>query len=84
MPVSDEWPERDQWIDMRGTLCPAPVIALARAVKSCAVGEVAVVLADDPAAEFDIPAWCRMTRNTYISAELQDVGTAYAVRINEG
>ena len=84
MPVSDEWPERDQWIDKRGALCPAPVIALARAAKTCAVGEVVVVLADDPAAQFDIPAWCRMTRNTYIAAELQDVGTAYAVRINEG
>jgi tRNA 2-thiouridine synthesizing protein A len=37
-----------------------PVIALARAVPSVAVGEVVRVLADDPAAAVDIPAWCRL------------------------
>ena len=45
-------------------------------------GAVLVVLADDPAAEFDVPAWCRMTGNEYLSSALQETGTAYAVRIN--
>jgi cysteine desulfurase len=82
MPVSDEWPVRDQWIDELGNLCPAPVIALARAARSASAGAVLVVVADDPAAEFDIPAWCRMTGNEYLSSALHDSGTAYAVRIN--
>ena len=82
MPASDEWPARDQWIDERGNLCPAPVIALARASRTASVDAVLVVLADDPAAEFDIPAWCRMTGNEYLSSALQDSGTAYAARIN--
>jgi TusA-related sulfurtransferase len=82
MPASNEWPVRDQWIDERGNLCPAPVIALARAARSASANSVLVVLADDPAAEFDVPAWCRMTGNEYLASALQETGTAYAVRIN--
>ena len=82
MPASDNWPARDQWIDERGNRCPAPVIALARSSRMTSAGAVLVVLADDPAAEFDIPAWCRMTGNEYLCSALQETGTAYAVRIN--
>jgi len=81
MPASDMWPARDSWIDKRETLCPAPVIALAHASRGASRDDVIVVLADDPAAEFDIPAWCRMTGNTFVSQAPQDFGTAYAVQI---
>jgi tRNA 2-thiouridine synthesizing protein A len=47
-------------VDCRGQRCPLPVIALARAVPDVAVGGVVRVLADDPAAAVDIPAWCRL------------------------
>jgi len=47
-------------LDCRGQLCPLPVITLARRIGEVAVGERIVVLADDPAAATDIPAWCRM------------------------
>ncbi len=41
-----------------------------------------MVLADDPAAEFDIPAWCRMTGNALVDSQANQPGTAYLVRIN--
>jgi tRNA 2-thiouridine synthesizing protein A len=47
-------------LDCLGQRCPLPVIALARAIGSVAVGDVIRVLADDPAAGGDIAAWCRM------------------------
>ncbi len=81
MPASDHLPSRDTWIDERGALCPAPVIGLARASRTSESGTVIVVLADDPAAEFDIPAWCRMTGNEFVSATADGESTAYAVRI---
>ena len=84
MPASDEWPARDQWIDERGNRCPAPVIALARAARTASAGAVIVVMADDPAAEFDLPAWCRMTGNDFLASVAQESGTAYAVRISSG
>lgn len=52
-------------IDCLGQRCPLPVIALAKRLPDAAVGDVIRVLADDPAAANDIPAWCRMrARNT--------------------
>lgn len=47
-------------LDVRGMLCPLPVIALARAASGLSAGTVIVVLADDVAARSDIPAWTRL------------------------
>jgi TusA-related sulfurtransferase len=52
-------PVADVTVDARGRMCPAPVIELARAARRLGTGVVAV-LADDPAAATDIPAWCSM------------------------
>lgn len=58
-------------LDMRGTRCPAPIIALGRYLRAGATGPVAL-LADDPAAEIDVPAWCRLTGSELLSAEPVD------------
>lgn len=55
-------------LDERGKRCPLPVIALARAIQDVAVGSELTVLADDPAAQHDIPAWCRMRGHELVSA----------------
>ena len=47
-------------VDARGLRCPLPVIRLAAAAQEAAAGTVITVLATDPAARHDIPAWCRM------------------------
>jgi tRNA 2-thiouridine synthesizing protein A len=51
-----------------GQRCPLPVIALARRLPDLPVGAVLRVLADDPAAATDIPAWCRMRDQEYVGA----------------
>jgi cysteine desulfurase len=48
-------------LDSRGRRCPLPVLDLARALPELPIGGELTVLADDPAAASDIPAWCRMT-----------------------
>ena len=50
----------DTWLDERGRRCPLPVIALMRATTAHPAGHVVAVISDDPAAEHDIPAWCRL------------------------
>ncbi|WP_328998723.1 sulfurtransferase TusA family protein [Kribbella sp. NBC_00709] len=55
-------------LDCRGLLCPLPVIKLARALPTVAIGDTVTVLADDPAAAVDIPAWCRMRSQDLVSA----------------
>ena len=47
-------------VDARGLRCPLPVIRLAQAARDAPAGTWIVVLATDPAARHDIPAWCRM------------------------
>jgi tRNA 2-thiouridine synthesizing protein A len=52
-------------LDCLGQRCPLPVIALARRLPHVPVGGVLRVLADDPAAANDIPAWCRLRGQEY-------------------
>ena len=63
-------------LDCRGMLCPLPVITLARRIGEVAIGETVAVLADDPAAATDIPAWCRMRSQELVTA----AGDRYVVR----
>lgn len=53
-------------LDVRGRRCPAPVIELARRIGEVAVGGCVAVLADDPAARTDLPAWCRLRGQDYL------------------
>ena len=69
--------EPDEVLDCRGQRCPLPVIALARRLPELPVGAVLRVLADDPAAAVDIPAWCRMRHQEFVGAVS---GPAYDIR----
>ena len=64
-------------VDSRGRRCPLPIIDLAKRMPSVEVGAVIRVLADDPAAANDIPAWCRMKGHAYLGSPEPD---AYEVR----
>jgi tRNA 2-thiouridine synthesizing protein A len=63
-------------LDCRGMLCPLPVIKLAQAFPELAIGDTITVLADDPAAATDIPAWCRLRSQELVSA----IDNQYVVR----
>lgn len=69
-PASDPPPSDEPAleIDALGKLCPLPVIELGKRIGEVAPGAVVRVLADDPAAKLDIPAWCRMTGHDYLDA----------------
>jgi tRNA 2-thiouridine synthesizing protein A len=56
-------------LDCRGQRCPLPVIAMAQRLVELPVGAVLRVLADDPAAATDIPAWCRLRGQEFIGAD---------------
>lgn len=64
-------------LDCRGQRCPLPIIKLAQQIRNVGIGEVIRVLADDPAAANDIPAWCRMKQQEYVGSPSAD---AYEVR----
>jgi tRNA 2-thiouridine synthesizing protein A len=69
-------------IDALGRKCPVPIIMLAERIGEVPVGQVVQVLADDPAARTDVPAWCGLKSHDYVgSAELEgEAGWAFLVR----
>ncbi len=56
-------------VEARGVLCPVPIIRLARAAAALPPGSVLALLTDDPAAEHDVPAWCRLRGHALLSSE---------------
>ncbi|HET8987656.1 MAG TPA: sulfurtransferase TusA family protein [Humibacillus sp.] len=74
----------DLVVDARGERCPVPVIRLARLVRDLPPGDVPVtirVLATDPAAASDVPAWCRMRGQRFVGAQEEADHTAYLVEV---
>jgi tRNA 2-thiouridine synthesizing protein A len=67
----------EEVLDCRGQRCPLPVIALARRMTEVPAGTVVRLLADDPAAAVDVPAWCRMRAQDYLGSPAPDT---YEVR----
>jgi len=61
-----------KFLDLKGLLCPIPVVKMAKAIKEVAVGETVEAVATDPGVMADIPAWCRSTGNELVSIEKQD------------
>jgi len=47
-------------LDVRGQLCPIPVIRTQNHAKKLAQGDQLEVICTDPGAVNDIPAWCRI------------------------
>jgi len=74
-------PEPDLTVDCRSMRCPQPVIELARRIADVPAGGVVAVLADDPAAATDVPAWCRLRGHEYLGADDAEPGaSSYLVR----
>jgi len=73
--------EVDLELDCRGMRCPLPVIRLAKSIEDVPVGGLIAVVAEDPAARSDVPAWCRMREQEYVGEDLgADQTPRYVVR----
>jgi len=68
-------------VDARGLVCPLPILALAKAVRTLAPGDEVMLLATDPGVEADVAAWCQSTGHMLLSLGRQDNG--YVARIQK-
>ncbi|HSL49761.1 MAG TPA: sulfurtransferase TusA family protein [Candidatus Deferrimicrobiaceae bacterium] len=64
----------DRQIDCTGLFCPMPIVKTREAMTRMAVGQVLVMLSDDPASDPDMRSWARTTGH-----ELLEVGRDGAV-----
>ncbi len=68
-------------IDALGRKCPIPIIMRAERIREVPVGRVVAVLADDPAAQTDVPAWCMLKSQEFVGAtDLPEHGWSFLVR----
>jgi TusA-related sulfurtransferase len=56
-------------VDCTGMVCPLPIIELARSFGRLRPGDLIELVCDDPAAEVDVAAWCRMTGQELVGSE---------------
>ncbi len=68
-------------LDVRGQLCPIPVIRTQNHAKKLAAGDILEVLCTDPGVTSDIPAWCRINGHSVISTETRDNVIVVTLRI---
>ncbi len=71
--MADGWAETvAQVLDVRGELCPIPVIRTRAAVKALAAGDVLEVIATDPLAELDLAVFCEHAGHQLLAARSHD------------
>ena len=65
--MSDEI-KYDLDLDLKGLLCPLPMVKVSQNITNVPVGGVIRAVATDPGAMADIPAWAQSTGNEVLSA----------------
>ena len=67
-------------LDLKGLLCPIPIVKMAKAIKEVQVGQTIEAVATDPGVLADIPAWARSTGNELVLMEKLDKQFRFVVR----
>ncbi len=65
-------------LDLKGLMCPLPIVMTSEKIKRLKEGEILEVIATDPGFEKDIWNWCKQTGNELISLKKEN-GTVKAV-----
>lgn len=78
--MSEVVEKADKVLDLKGLLCPMPVVKMAGAMKTIQVGQTVEAFATDPGVMADIPAWCRSTGNELVTLEKLDKQFRFVVR----
>ena len=72
----------DEYLDVKGLLCPMPVIRTQNRIKTLAGGVILRVVGSDPGMLADIPAWCRINGHRVLTLERGE--GEYTVRLEVG
>jgi tRNA 2-thiouridine synthesizing protein A len=59
----------DVTLDCYGLLCPMPIIQTAKTLAGMKAGEVLEVVSTDRGILDDMPAWCRMSGQEFLTGE---------------
>ena len=70
-------------LDVRGLLCPMPIVKTAKAMKELAPGEVLKLIATDRGSVADVPAWAETTGNELLEHHEEDGAFVFFLRKSE-
>ncbi len=80
--MSDDFSARDaEKLDVSGLICPLPVIRTQDHIKRLECGALLDIVATDPGALHDIPAWCRVHGHQVIAMQRNDREIHIRVRV---
>jgi len=67
-------------LDLKGLLCPMPVVKLAQAIKQVQVGDLVEASATDAGVMADIPAWARTSGHELVELEKREKDFHFVVK----
>jgi TusA-related sulfurtransferase len=70
----------DLLVDTLGMFCPAPIIKLSEAIRNVDPGRVVELVSDDPAIQYDLPAWCKSAGHEVVASSRNGPEYTYRVR----
>ena len=76
-------PKPDRTLDVRGQVCPIPVIETSKAIKEMAVGQILEVITSDPHSKSDIRVWTERTNNELLYMEEEPASSTYRFYIRK-
>ncbi|MGW5971997.1 sulfurtransferase TusA family protein [Streptomyces sp. NPDC055186] len=79
--MNPDTPAPDTTVDGTGLLCVTLLLRLRKEIDGAGPGTVVHVIATDPAAPLDLPAWCHMTGHHYLGPVPDHDRDVYALRL---
>ncbi len=67
-------------LDLKGLLCPLPVVKISKAIKGIEIDEAIEAVATDPGVLMDIPAWCKGSGNELVNMGKKEGEFRFVVR----
>ena len=68
-------------VDVKGKVCPIPVLETAKAARLANPGQVIKVIATDPAAKQDLINWTKATNNELLNVDENDGVITVRIRV---
>ena len=82
--MSSELVYHDVELDVRGLLCPLPVLRARKRLAAMNPGEILRIVATDPAAAIDVPHYCAESGHALLSTEQRDGLLIFTIRKTHG
>ena len=72
----------DVEVDAKGMYCPMPIVKLKKATKTMEKGQVLRLIATDPGAKRDVPAWANKTGAEILESNENDGEFTFLIKVS--